>query len=145
MLKNFKVITISIILLLVQSISFSNNNFFNDALKLYENKKYDDARFLFERNIVFNPKDADSYLYLAKIYNFEDNQRKEEFNLKTTLLIDPKNEEALLMLMKIALKKSNYNRVNELSETFAKVCINICHENKEIQESLKNIEPENES
>jgi hypothetical protein len=49
------------------------------------------------------------------------------------------------MLMKIALKKSNYNRVNELSETFAKVCINMCDENKEIQESLKNIEPENES
>ena len=107
--------------------------------------RYDEARFLFERNIVFNPKDANSYLYLAKIYNFEENQRKEEFNLKTTLLIDPKNEEALLMLMKIALEKSNYEKVNELSETFTKVCINLCNENKKIQESLKNIEPENES
>ena len=80
MLKNFKIITISIIVLLVQSISFSNNNFFNDALKLYENKKYGEARFLFERNIVFNPKDSTSYLYLAKIYNHEEDQRKEIIN-----------------------------------------------------------------
>ena len=128
-----------------QTYAFSKENFFESALDLYEKEKYDEARFLFERNIVFNPKDANSYLYLAKIYNFEDNQRKEEFNLKTTLLIDPKNEEALLMLMKIALEKSNYEKVNELSETFIKVCINLCNENKRIQESLKNIEPENES
>ena len=128
-----------------QTYAFSKENFFESALDLYEKEKYNEARFLFERNIVFNPKDANSYLYLAKIYNFEENQRKEEFNLKTTLLIDPKNEEALLMLMKIALEKSNYEKVNELSETFAKVCINLCNENKKIQESLKNIEPENES
>ena len=128
-----------------QTYAFSKENFFESALDLYEKEKYDEARFRFERNIVFNPKDANSYLYLAKIYNFEDNQRKEEFNLKTTLLIDPKNEEALLMLMKIALEKSNYEKVNELSETFVKVCINLCKENKKIQESLKNIEPENES
>ena len=128
-----------------QTYAFSKENFFESALDLYEKEKYDEARFLFERNIVFNPKDANSYLYLAKIYNYEDNQRKEEFNLETTILIDPINEEALLMLMKIALEKSNYKKVNELSETFAKVCINLCNENKKIQESLKNIEPENES
>ena len=126
-----------------QTYAFSKENFFESALDLYEKEKYDEARFLFERNIVFNPKDANSYLYLAKIYNFEDNQRKEEFNLKTTLLIDPKNEEALLMLMKIALEKSNYEKVKDLSDKFVKVCKNLCDENKDIQESLKNIEPEN--
>ena len=125
------------------NIALSNQNFFDEALKLYENKKYEDARFLFERNIVFNPKDANSYLYLAKIYNFEEDQRKEEYNLETALLIEPNNEEALLMLMKIALKKSNYKKVKDLSETFVKVCSKLCNENKMIQESLKNIEPEN--
>ena len=128
-----------------QTYVFSKENFYEIALDLYKKEKYDEARFLFERNIVFNPKDSNSYLYLAKIYNFEENQRKEEFNLETTLLIDPKNEEALLMLMEIALEKSNYKKVNELSETFTKVCINLCNENKKIQESLKNIEPENEA
>ena len=139
----FKKIFIVLIVVLFQTSTFSKESFFNDALKLYENKKYEDARFLFERNIVFNPKHANSYLYLAKIYNFEEDQRKEEYNLETALLIEPNNEEALLMLMKIALKKSNYKKVNDLSETFTKVCLKLCDENKKIQESLKNIEPEN--
>ena len=139
----FKIIFILFIAVLFQTSTFSKESFFNEALKLYENKKYEDARFLFERNIVFNPKDANSYLYLAKIYNFEEDQRKEEYNLETALLIEPNNEEALLMLMKIALKKSNYKKVNDLSKTFVKVCSKLCDENKKIQESLKNIEPEN--
>ena len=139
----FKIIFTVFISVLFQTSTLSKESFFNDALKLYENKKYEDARFLFERNIVFNPKDANSYLYLAKIYNFEEDQRKEEYNLETALLIEPNNEEAIFMLMKIAIKKSNYKKVNDLLETFVKVCSNLCDENKKIQESLKNIEPEN--
>ena len=75
---------------------------------MFESKKYDDAKFMFERNIVFNPKDAKSYLYLAKIYNHKKDQKKEEYNLETALLIEPNNEEVILMIMKIALEKSNY-------------------------------------
>ena len=123
------------------NIALSKENFFNRALKMFKNEKYDEARFLLERNIVYNPKDADSYLYLAKIYNHEENQRKEEYNLETTLLIEPDNEEALLMMMKIALKKSNYSKVKELSNTFVKVCEKLCDENNQILDSLKNIEP----
>ena len=143
MSKFFKLIGLIIITASFNSTSFSKENFFNEALELFKKEKYEDARFLFERNIVFNPKDANSYLYLAKIYNFEEDQRKEEYNLETTLLIEPNNEEALLMLMKIALKKSNYKKVKNLSETFIKVCKKLCDEDKKIQESLKNIEPEN--
>ena len=125
--------------------ALSSENFFDEALKMYQDKKYDDARFMLERNIVFNPKDAKSYLYLAKIYNHEKNQRKEEYNLDTALLIEPNNEEVILMLMKIALKKSNYSKVTDLSKTFIKVCEKLCNENNEIQKSLENIDPENES
>jgi hypothetical protein len=49
------------------------------------------------------------------------------------------------MLMKIALKKSNYSKVKELSQTFIKVCEKLCDENNQIQDTLKNIEPKNES
>ena len=141
--KILKLIISFCIVLLTINFALSKESFFEEALKLYENKKYNDARFLFERNIVLNPKDAKSYLYLAKIYNHEEDQRKEEYNLETTLLIEPNNEDALLMSMKIALKKSNYKKVKELSEIFIKVCSNLCKENIKIQESLKNIEPEN--
>ena len=120
--KIFKIISLIFFLFFSANIASSNENFFDEALKMYQDKEYDDARFLLERNIVFNPKDAKSYLYLAKIYNHEEDQRKEEYNLDTALLIEPNNEEAILMLMKIALEKSNYSKVKDLSETFVKVC-----------------------
>jgi hypothetical protein len=43
--------------------------------------------------------------------------------------------------MKIALEKSNYSKVKDLSKTFTKVCKKLCDENKDILETLKNIEP----
>ena len=141
MTKIFKIIIFIYLTVFFSSAVLSKENFFDEALKMYQSEKYDDARFMLERNIVFNPKDAQSYLYLAKIYNFEKNQRKEENNLETALLIEPDNEEVLLMLMKIALEKSNYSKVKDLSQTFVKVCEKLCNENDEIQKSLKNIEP----
>ena len=143
--KILKLITVIYFILISSNLAFGKENFFNEAIKMYQNKKYEDARFMLERNIVYNPKDAKSYLYLAKIYNHEENQKKEEYNLETTLLIEPDNEEAILMLMKIALKKSNYSKVKDLSNTFSKVCKNRCEENKDILESLANIEPKNDS
>jgi len=143
--KILKIITPLLVLVLSANIVASKENFFDEALKMYQDKKYEDARFMFERSIVFNPKDARSYLYLAKIYNHEEDERKEEYNLDTALLIEPNNEEAILMLMKVALKKSNYSKVKDLSQTFIKVCEKLCDENDEIQKSLKNIEPQNES
>ena len=125
------------------NLSFGSENFFDEGLKLYKNKKYDNARFMFERSIVFNPKDFKSYLYLAKIYNIEEDQKNEEKNLETTLLIEPGNEEAILMSMKIALEKSNYLRVKDLSKNFTKFCKKLCDENKRILESLSNLEPKN--
>ncbi len=141
--KILKLIILIYLALISPNMVFSKENFFDEALKMYQSKKYEEARFMLERNIVFNPKDAKSYLYLAKIYNHEENQNKEEYNLETTLLIEPDNEEAILMLMKIALKKSNYSKVKDLSQTFIKVCDKLCDENNEIQKSLKNIESEN--
>jgi len=143
--KILKIISLLFVLVFSANLASSKENFFDEALKMYQDKKYNEARFMLERNIVFNPKDAKSYLYLAKIYNHEEDQRKEEYNLDTALLIEPNNEEAILMLMKIALEKSNYSKVNDLSQTFIKVCEKLCDENEEIQKSLKNIEPENES
>ena len=62
----------------------AKENFFEKAKSKYDEKEMEDSKFLFQRNIVFNPKDAKSYLYLAKIYNFEKNEREELKNLKTT-------------------------------------------------------------
>ena len=143
MIKKFKFILFFYLVINILNNSIGNEDFFNKGIELYKNKKYEDARFMFERSIVFNPKDSNSYLYLAKIYNLEEDQKKEEKNLEATLLIEPGNEEAILMSMKIALVKSNYYKVKDLSKIFSKVCKNLCEENKGILETLENIEPKN--
>ena len=140
----------NIIIILLFSISFvgsvlGENNFFLEAKKNYDEKNYDESKFLFHRNIVFNPKDENSYLYLAKIYDFEKNERQKEKNINTVLLLNPKNEEAIYILMQIELKKSNYSKVSELLENFTIVCIKLCDNKILILESLKNLEPKNES
>ena len=121
----------------------SKENFFQEAKIKYDEKKLDDSKFLFQRNIVFNPKDAKSYLYLAKIYNFEENENEELKNLETTLLLEPDNEEALYMLIDLELKKSNFSKVKELKKNFEIICSSFCGKVKDINESLKNIEAKN--
>ena len=143
--KILKLISLIVLIFAIQSNSFSKESFFEEAIKLYEKEKYEDARFLFERNIVFNPKDANSYLYLAKIFQEKENKREEEKNLNTTLLLDPRNEDATLRLMDIAVEKSNYSEVKELSEKFVNICKNLCKENDRILKSLKDLEPKNDS
>jgi len=145
MTKIFKFIIIFFAALNFSSLTNCNENFYEKGLELFKNKKFDDAKFMFERSIVFNPKDSNSYLYLAKIYNHQENKKKEEKNLDATLLIEPNNEEAILMLMEIGLEKSNYSKVKDLSKTFTQVCKELCDKNKKILETLENIEPNNES
>ena len=96
----------------------NENNFFNEAKDLFEKKKYEDSKFLFHRNIVYNPKDSASYLYLAKIFKIEEDKKKEEKNIKTTLLLDPKNEEAMYLLIDMELERSNFSKANELNNDF---------------------------
>ena len=52
-----------------ESLRAEANNF--EAGKNFLKKNYDLAKLKFEKDIVFNPKNENSYLYLAKIYNFK--------------------------------------------------------------------------
>jgi tetratricopeptide (TPR) repeat protein len=145
MIKMIKLIPILFIVLNLMNSVLAENTFFDEGKIKYDKKKYEESKFLFQRSIVFNPKDQNSYLYLAKIYNYEDNKDEEEKNINTVLLLDPKNEEANYLLIEIELKKSNYSKVNELVENFSKICNKLCDKKASILESLKNLEPKNES
>ena len=123
----------------------AKDNFFDEAKSMYNKKKFEDSKFLFQRNIVFNPKDAKSYLFLAKIYKSEENERKEIKYLKTTLLLEPDNEDALYMLIDIKLKNSNFSEVKDLSKKFKIICSTFCDKTKNINERLKNLEVKDES
>jgi len=135
---------IFIFFILTFAVYASPPNYFDEAKNLYEKKDFEKSKFLFQKNIVFNPKDHLSYLYLAKIFKDEQNKEEHEKNLNTTLLLDPKNEEALYMLIEVELEKSNFDKVRELNETFSLICINICEKKNIISKKLKDLEINNE-
>ena len=144
--KMIKIIYLIISLILFfTNISYSQENFFEEAKKLFETKNYEDSKFLFQRNITFNPKNADSYLYLAKIFKIEENIKEEEKNLNTTILLDPKNEEAIYLLMDIEIERSNFAKVIKLKKNFESICTNLCPKISSIDEKLKNFDTKNES
>ena len=145
MIKITKLITIFFVIMNLPNLLLAESSFFEEGKKKYDEKKYEESKFLLQRNIVFNPKDVNSYLYLAKIYKSEDNKKEEQKNINTVLLLDPINEEANYLLMEIELKKSNYSKVKELAENFSKICNTLCDKKTLILESLKNLEPKNES
>ena len=122
-MKMLKKFTLVILISLINFINTNaSENLFEKAKKNFEKKDYDKSKFLFQRNIVFNPKNAESYLYLAKIFKTEENQEEEEKNLDTTLLLEPNNEEAIYMLINIQLDRSNFDKANTLMERFTSVC-----------------------
>ena len=117
-----------------------DHNFFNEAKNLFDKEQYEDSKFLFHRNIVYNPKDSESYLYLAKIFKIEDDKRQEEKNIRTALLLDPKNEEAMYLLIDIELERSNFSKAEELSKDFKKICVKMCQKLASIESRIKDFE-----
>ena len=131
--------------LLLINPSYSNENFFDKAKKLFDEKKYEESKFLFQRDIVFNPKKADSYLYLGKIFKIEENIIKQEKNLNTALLLDPKNEEAMYLLMNIEIERSNFDKVEKLKKDFELICSSLCTKISSIDQKLKDFDAKSES
>ena len=129
-MKTIKTIILSVILILISnSYSFASEKLFEEAKKKFEKKDYEKSKFLFQRNIVFNPKNAESYLYLAKIFKSEENQD---------------NEEAIYMLINIQIDRSNFEKANTLMNRFSSVCKSMCKKKKEISKSLQDIEAKDE-
>ena len=119
----------------------SKESFFAEAKNLFNKKKYEKSKFLFQRNIVFNPKHAESYLYLAKIFEKNENDHEEEINLNNVLLLNPKNDEAIYMLTILKIKQSNYKEAKELIERFELVCVNFCSKKKEMKKKFEKLTP----
>ena len=144
MKKNFFLIKIFVIyLFLISNGITKQTNYFDKGIELFQNKEFDKSKILFERDIVFNPKNEKSYLYLAKIFNKNKNDKEEEINLNNVLLLNPQNDEAIYMLTLLKIKQSDYNQAKELIDKFILVCKSFCSKKNEIQNKLKKLTPEN--
>ena len=144
-MKNFFLIKILVIyLILTSSVISKQSGYFDRGLEFYKKKNFDKSKILFEKDIVFNPKREKSYLYLAKIFNKEENEEEEEMNLNNVLLINPQNDEAIYMLALLKIKQFDYDHAKKLISTFDLVCESFCSKKKEIEKKFKKLTPENE-
>ena len=121
----------------------SSSDSFDKGKILFDKKKFEKSKIFFERDIVFNPQNERSYLYLAKIFNKNDNDEEQEINLNNVLLLNPQNDEAIYMLALLKIKQSDYNHAKELIDRFVLVCKSFCLKTSEIQDKLKKLTPEN--
>ena len=118
-------------------------NYFDKGKELFEKKEFEKSKILFEKDLVFDPKSEKSYLYLAKIFNENDNDEEQEVNLNNVLIINPKNDEAIYMLALLKIKQSDYHKAKELISKFDLVCKSFCSKKNEIQEKMEKLTPEN--
>ena len=121
----------------------AKSDYFDKGKILFDKKKFEKSKIFFERDIVFNPQSEKSYLYLAKIFNENNNDQEQEINLSNVLLLNPQNDEAIYMLALLKIKQSNYNEAKELIKKFNLVCESICSKRAEIQEKFNKLIPEN--
>ena len=134
----YKIIFLFLFLMLNNiNIAIAENNYFQEGKKLFEKKDYKSAKFKFEQDIVFNPKNEISYLYLAKIFKENNETGLEERNLKTVLVLNPKNEEALYNLASLHLQNSNFIEAKKITDTLDLICLNFCNKAKKIKEKAE--------
>ena len=129
-------------LLFVSSGLSKESNYHKKGIEHFKKKEFVKSKILFERDIVFDPKSEKSYLYLAKIFNNNDNDYEEEINLNSVLLLNPKNDEAIYMLALLKIKQSDYDHAKKLLDEFILVCNSFCSKKEEIQDKFEKMTPE---
>ena len=137
MIRNLLIIFF--ILILVPNFLNAKSIYFQDGIVLFNKNKFEEARFKFEQDIVYNPKNELSYLYLSKIFNKKENIFLEEQNLNTVILLNPKNEEAVYSLAKLKLASSDYKKSKELNKKLKSLCIKLCDQSDKLKIEIENL------
>ena len=130
---------LAFILLFLPNKLMANNIYFDEGLKLFNSEKFEEAKFKFEQNIVFNPKSEMSYLYLSKIFKNLKDKNLQEKNLNTVILLNPKNEEAIYNLARLKLETSDYQKSKELNDRLNNICDKLCNQSKKLKVEIENL------
>jgi len=134
-----KIFKILIFFVLISGNLFANTQLFDEGVNLYNIKKFKQAKFKFEQDIVMNPKSEMSYLYLSKIFNKLNIKNLEEQNLNTVILLNPKNEEAIYYLAKLKLDASDYQKSKELNNRLKNLCDQFCDKSNKLNIEIENL------
>ena len=134
-----KLFSLLLFMSVLPNILFAKPEYLQEGIDLFNKKKFEDARFKFEKDIVFNPKSERSYLYLSKIFNKQDKKNLEEQNLNTVMLLNPKNEEAIYNLAKLKLTASDFIKSKELNNRLKSFCNKFCLKSDKLKIEIENL------
>ena len=133
-----RLLKINFFLILIYSNVLAGTNYFNEGLTFYQNKQFNKAKFKFEQDIVFNPKNEKSYLYLSKIFKEQEKKELEEKNLNTVILLNPKNEEATYNLAQLKLQESDFKESKSLLDKLLMFCKEYCEKSQKLKVEVEN-------
>ena len=137
MIRRF--ITLLLFVYFFPNLLLAKSKYFEEGVNLFNKNKFEDAKFKFEQDIVFNPKSETSYLYLSKIFNKLDKKILEEKNLNTVILLNPINEEAIYNLAKLKLSSSDYKKSKELNKKLKSICKKFCSKSDQLKNEIENL------
>ena len=135
----FRYLKLLLVFFILSSSLEAKTQFFREGLNFYKNKKFDEAKFKFEQDLVLNPKSELSYLYLSKIFKNLKKKELEEQNLNTVILLNPRNEDAIYSLARLKLEASDYKKSKELNDKLMSFCDKFCNQSQKLKIEIENL------
>ena len=114
----------------------ANINYYNQGIKFFNLNDYKEAKYYFEKDIVFNIKNEKSYLYLSKIALIDKDKIQQKNYLDTVLVINPKNEEALYLKILFNIDEGDFKKAQEANLIFGKICKDLCSKKSDLSKMI---------
>jgi tetratricopeptide (TPR) repeat protein len=114
----------------------ANIDYYNQGIKFFNLNDYKEAKYYFEKDIVFNIKNEKSYLYLSKIALIDKDKIQQKNYLDTVLVINPKNEEALYLKILFNIDEGDFKKAQEANLIFGKICKDLCSKKSDLSKMI---------
>ncbi len=114
----------------------SSQKYFDEALSFYNEGKMDKATFLFEKSVVFNPKNTESYVYLGYLNKELENLEKANHYFIIALTLQPDNLELNYLVGEYFYNNKDNDSYNEYVSNLEILCPDGC----EYLEQIKKLE-----
>ena len=104
----------------------SSQKYFDEALSFYNEGKMDEATFLFEKSVVFNPKNTESYVYLGYLNKELENLDKANHYFIIALTLQPDNLELNYLVGEYFYNNKDNDSYNEYVSNLEILCPDGC-------------------
>ena len=125
-MKNLATLIIINILIFNSHVFASSQKYFDEALSFYNEGKMDEATFLFEKSVVFNPKNTESYVYLGYLNKELENLDKANHYFIIALTLQPDNLELNYLVGEYFYNNKDNDSYNEYVSNLEILCPDGC-------------------